>query len=381
LKKKIKIAINTRFLLKGKLEGIGTYSHQILQRLVKQTPEVEFHFLFDREWSEEYIYAKNVIPHKLSPQARHPFLWYWWFEKSVTKWLRNNPVDLFLSLDSFLSLKTKTPTFLVMHDLAFEHYPEHVPFLVRKYYQYFFPKFAKKTKHIFAVSEFTKQDIVSRYKIDKQNISVAYCGVSDIYKPLNSSEQSTVRKQISNDSPYFISIGSLNPRKNTLSVVQAFNQLKEEKKCQKYKLLIVGAKGWKTNNLYEEIDKSAYKNDIILLGHLEPKELSKYLASAEALVFPSLFEGFGIPIVEAYKCETIVITSNCSSTKEIGDGTSLLVNPKSVSEIKEAMFSVEKNSAISKEQKALIETKLKLYNWGNSALNIERNILEYLTNL
>ena len=90
MRNKIKIAVNARFLVKDKLEGIGTYSHEVLSRLVKLLPEVEFHFLFDRAYSEEFIYAKNVIPHKIGFPARHPFLWYLWFEFSIPKWLKKN---------------------------------------------------------------------------------------------------------------------------------------------------------------------------------------------------------------------------------------------------------------------------------------------------
>lgn len=375
MKKKIKIAVNARFLLPNKLEGIGTYSHQVLKRLVFLMPEVEFHFLFDREWSEEFIYASNVIPHKLSPQARHPLLWYWWFQKSVAGWLKKNEVNLFLSTDSFMPLNSKTPTVLVMHDLAFEHFPEHVPFLVRKFYQHYFPKFANKAKQIFAVSKFTKQDIVSQYNIQADKISLAYCGVSEVYKPLSNEDQIIIRNEITNGSEYFISIGSLNPRKNTQKVIQAFNLLKEENKSSlNIKLLVVGAKGWKTSSLFEEINKSRFKKDIILMGHIEPQELAKYLASAKALLFPSLFEGFGIPIIEAYKCNVPVITANVSSTKEIGEGVSLLVNPNKIEEIKEAMAKILNGFNIVKEKEIVINEKLKQYNWNKTAVIVKEKI-------
>ena len=332
--KKLKIAINTRFLISGKLEGIGTYTNEVLKRLVNEMPEVEFHFLFDRPWSKEFIYADNVIPHQIGFPARHPFLWYLWFEFSVNNWLTKNKMDLFISPDSFLSLKTSTPSFLIMHDLAFEHFPNHNTFLVRHYYKHFFPKYAKKAKKIFAVSKFTKQDIVQKYKIKEDKIELAYCGVSEFYKPLSFAEKENTKKEIANSKPYYICIGSLNPRKNINKAVEAFNLFKTENKNFEHKLVIVGAKGWKTNQLFEEINTSIYKQDIILTGHLEPKKLSKYLGAADALIFPSLFEGFGIPIVEAYKCQIPVITSNVSSTKEIGNEAAILINPENVNILK-----------------------------------------------
>lgn len=379
MNKKYKIAVNTRFLISNKLEGIGTYTHQILKRLVLEMPEVEFHFLFDRAYSNEFIYAKNVIPHIISPQARHPFLWYYWFENTVSKWLLKNKMDLFISPDSFMSLMSDTKTFLVMHDLAFEHYPEHVPFLVRKYYQYFFPKYARKAEHIFAVSNFTKQDIIEKYKIKEEKISIAYCGVSEVYQPIESNEQVIIRKQITDGEPYFICIGSLNPRKNIQRVILAFNLLKKENNTfEKHKLVIVGAKGWKINSLFEEIKNSKYTKDIILLGHLEPQELAKYLASSSALVFPSLFEGFGIPIVEALSCNVPVITANVSSTKEIGADVSLLVDPLNVESIKNAMAHFNQNFKQSSDVLKVATAKLKDYNWDKTAIVYKKEILKFL---
>lgn len=372
--KKIKIAINARFLIEGKLEGIGTYTHEILKRLVKEMPDVEFHFLFDRPWSKEFIYAKNVIPHQIGLPARHPFLWFLWFEFAVRKWLFNNKVDLFLSTDSFLSLSSPTKSLLVMHDLAFEHFPKHNPFLVRHYYKYFFPKYAQKAAALFAVSNFTKQDIVEKYQIEEAKITLAYCGVSDFYKALSKTEKEQHRKLVSNGNPYFICIGSLNPRKNIRNAIEAFNIFKAEKPSNaiNYKLIIVGAKGWKTSSLFQAIKNSAFKKDIILTGHLKPETLAPYLAAAEALLFPSLFEGFGIPIIEAFQCKVPVITSNLSSTKEIGAEASFLLDPLKPVEIKNAMVFVLENEQACKKLALSGLKKLEKYNWDSTSEKISK---------
>ena len=374
MRNKIKIAVNARFLVKDKLEGIGTYSHEVLSRLVKLLPEVEFHFLFDRAYSEEFIYAKNVIPHKIGFPARHPFLWYLWFEFSIPKWLKKNKVDLFISPDSFLSLKSKVDTLLVMHDLAFEHFPQHNNFLVSAYYKYFFPRYANQAKKIISVSKFTKLDITKQYNISDKKIKLAYCGVSDVYKPISALEKGIIKKKLSDKKNYFICIGSLNPRKNIISAVKAFNLFKKETKSET-KLVIVGAKAWKSKNLFKEIEKSNYKKDIIRTGHLKPKDLTKYLAASEALIFPSLFEGFGIPILEAFKCKIPVITSNVSSTKEIGEGIAYLVSPLNIHEIKDKMLKIQLNEERAIEHDFKLKQKLFIYNWDNTAI-VFKEIIE-----
>src|SRR5690606_7224010 len=117
----MRIAVNTRLLLKGKLEGIGWFTYQTLERIVKQHPEHEFIFFFDRPYDRSFVFASNVTPVVLSPQARHPVLFYLWFELGIPRLLRKYKADLFLSPDGFSSLSTKVPTCLVIHDLAFEH--------------------------------------------------------------------------------------------------------------------------------------------------------------------------------------------------------------------------------------------------------------------
>lgn len=373
---KIKIAVNARFLIADKLEGIGTYSHQVLQHLVKAMPEVEFHFLFDRPWSEKFIYAPNVIPYQIGLPARHPILWYIWFEWSVKKWLDKHKVDLFLSLDSFLSLSVNTPTLLVMHDLAYEHFPKHNPYLVEKYYKYYFPRYARKAVKIFAVSQFTKQDIVQKYNITPNKIEIAYCGVSSLYKPIKIKEKKQIQHAISEGKPYFICIGSLNPRKNIGKAIYAYENYR---KNQDYnfndKLIIVGAKAWKNNQLFKQIKNSPFAKDIILLGHQQPSDLANYLAAAEALIFPSLFEGFGIPIIEAYQCQTPVITSNVSSMLEIGQDAAFLINPNNATEIKDAMIAVKLNSALKELHITNGLKKVAQYQWSKTAAVFQENIL------
>jgi glycosyltransferase involved in cell wall biosynthesis len=332
----LKIAVNCRFLIEGKLEGIGTYTHEVLQRLVKLMPDCEFHFLFDRQPAPQFLYAKNVKAHVLAPQARHPFLWWWWFEVSVKQWLNSHPCDVFFSPDSFLSLRTQTPTLLIMHDIAFEHFNDHNSFAVRHYYRHFFPRYARKANHIMAVSEYTRQDIINTYGVAAEKIEVAYCGISDKYHPISEAEKEQCRQQYTHGAPYFISIGSINPRKNLDNVIRAFDLFKAATQTR-HQLVIAGARGWKTGRVFDAFNHSAYRHDIILTGHIQPQELNTLLAGAEALVFPSLFEGFGIPIAEAFKAGVPVITSDISSMPEVAGNAALLVSPQDTKAIAQAM--------------------------------------------
>ena len=116
------IAVNARFLLDGRLEGIGWFTYETLKRLVSRHPDVNFIFFFDRPYHQKFVFADNVTPVVLFPPARHPILFYCWFEFAVNKALKKYQADIFISTDGFLSLKTSVPTLLVIHDLAHVHF-------------------------------------------------------------------------------------------------------------------------------------------------------------------------------------------------------------------------------------------------------------------
>ncbi len=185
----MRIAVNTRFLLPRKLEGLGWYTHELLWRMVTNHPEDTFIFFFDRPFDPSFVFADNVKPVVLFPQARHPFLFIWWFEWSVARALTRYKVDVFLSPDNFCTLRTTVPTCLVVHDVAWTHPESRVGGLVQKYYDFFAPKFLQKATRIVTVSNFVKQDALKAYPfLDADKIEVAHNGCRSDFKPLSEEE-------------------------------------------------------------------------------------------------------------------------------------------------------------------------------------------------
>lgn len=327
-----KIAVNTRFLIKNKLEGIGYFTHETLRHMVLAHPEVDFYFLFDRPYSSEFVYSNNVKPVVLFPPARHPFLWILWFEFSVARWLRKNKVDLFLSPDGFCSLLSDVPTVSVIHDIAFEHYPEYVPFLTRAYYKFFFPRFAKHAACIATVSEFSKQDIMQHYSIQAEKIDVVYSAAKDFFAPVSAAVREKTKADYCGGSDYLLYVGSVNGRKNVKNMLQAFELYKSNNQSR-LKFLIAGSLGWSNAEMDEVLGKMKHRTDVIFTGRLSEENLVRVIGSSFAVMYVSLFEGFGVPPLEAMKCEVPCITSNTSSMPEIAAGAALLANPNSPEDI------------------------------------------------
>jgi glycosyltransferase involved in cell wall biosynthesis len=332
----LKIAVNTRLLLKDKLEGIGWVAYETLSRIVKAHPDDEFYFLFDRKPDPKFIFAENVKPVVLFPQARHPFLYIIYFEISVCRALRNIKPDVYLSTDAYLSLRSKTPQIAVFHDINFEHFPQDFPKLALWHYKKFFQKFARKAKKIITVSEFSKQDIIDNYKVEPDKIEVVYNGANEGFKPLSEKEKNNIRNQYTAGYQYFMFVGSLHPRKNLARLFPAYDLFKERTGSD-VKLLIVGEKRWWTEPIQKAYEAMKHKDDVVFVGHLQMVELHRVTAAALASVYVSYFEGFGIPIVEAYKCDVPVITSNVTSMPEVAGDAALLVDPFDIESIAGAL--------------------------------------------
>lgn len=331
----MKIAINTRFLLPD-LEGLGWYTHEIAQRLAARHPEDEFLFLFDRSFEGRFVYGPNVTALALFPPARHPFLWWWWFESSVPRALRLWGAEVFFSPDSYLSLRAKIPTVMTVHDLAPLHRPEGIPWLIRKYYQYYLPKFLHRADHILTVSEYVRQDIALTAGVDLSRISVAYNGCRAGFVPLQNIEKEEVRNKYADGKEYFFYTGAIHPRKNILRLIRAFDQFKTRTGAP-VQLLLAGRMAWQTGEVTTAYEQARSQADIHFLGYVPESELPRLMAAALALTYVSLSEGFGLPMLEAMHTDTPVLAARATCLPEIAGEAALLVDPLSETAIAEGL--------------------------------------------
>lgn len=371
----MRIAVNTRLLLKGKLEGIGWFTHQTLERMARMHPEHEFIFFFDRPYDPSFVFGPNVTPVVVSPQARHPLLFYIWLEWSIPFMLRKYKADVFLSPDGFASLRTKVPTCLVIHDLAFEHYPQHFIRSHRNYWKKNSPLFARKAKRIVTVSAFSKKDISERYQIDPAKIDIVYNGAHDQYKPLTEAERTEVKAKYADGCEYFVFAGALHPRKNILNLLKAFVIFKKRQRSN-MELVIVGRFAWKYDEVIEMREEMPFKDDVKWVGYMNVEELSRVIGGAYALVYASLFEGFGIPILEALQCNVPVVASNTSSMPEVTGDAGLLVDPNDAQDIADKMQLIYKDEALRNKLISAAKEQVKKFDWDRSAQQLWDSVMK-----
>jgi len=373
----LKIAVNTRLLLKNKLEGIGWFTYETMKRITRAHPEHEFFFIFDRKYDESFIFSTNITPFVAGIPARHPFLHYLWYEQTIPAVLKRIKPDVFISPDGYCSLKAGYKTLIVIHDLNFEHYPENMPWLSRKYYRYFTPKYARKADRIATVSQFSKQDIVLQYGIDPHKVDVVYNGASDLFTQISLSKKNEIKEKFTDGYDFFVFIGALNPRKNLANLFRAFDIFKK-KTGSSVRLLIIGEKMWWNRDIQSSFNAMHYKEDVVFTGRLGMPLLTEVVGSALAMTYVSVFEGFGIPILEAFKSGIPVITSNITSMPEVADNAALLADPFKPKSIAEAMIQVYSNRGLRDDLVAKGKKRQRDFSWDRTAGLLWKSVTKLL---
>lgn len=367
------IAINTRLVVPGRLDGIGWFTLETVQRIVSAHPEHEFHLFFDRTPPTALFPGANVHCHWVWPPARRPFLVDWWMNRSLPWRLRRIGADLFLSPDGFLSARTHVPQVAVQHDLNFEHHPEWLPDRVARHYRRRFPKAAQRAVRLATVSTFSARDISDRYGIPLDRIDVVYNGAGAAYHtPLGlrpEQEATAIRKRFTGGAPYFVFVGTQHPRKNVDGLLEAFARYREG--GGQWHLILVGTPIWRRRGFDARDALDSVPLEVAAAVHrtgwMPQDELASVLAAAGAMVFIPWFEGFGIPLLEAFAAGTPAIHSNRTSLPEVADGAGLEVDPGDVEAVAVAMRRMEDEPAL---RQSLIEKgrhRAEDFSWDRTA--------------
>lgn len=363
------IAINTRFLLKDYLEGYGHFLKETLRRITHEHPEHRFFFIFDRPYDEQFVFSDNVTAVVVGPAARHPLLWKLWYDIKIPAVLKKYKADVFVSTDGFCSLATKVPQCLVVHDLAFLHFPKFISKSRLLFYKRYTPKFLSKAAVVATVSQFSKEDIITQYQVAAGKINIVPNAAREIFRPVAVEEKQAVKEKYCEGKDYFIYAGSIHPRKNLINLLKAFSVFKKKQQSN-MKLMLTGRLAWKYESFAKSLESYKYRADVIMTGYLPEKELARVVGAAYAMVYPSLWEGFGIPVLEAMRCEVPVITSSNSAMQELAQEAALYADPTDFNTIAEKMLLLYKDESLRSELIQKGKQVEQQYNWDLSAARL-----------
>ncbi|MFT3934713.1 MAG: glycosyltransferase family 1 protein [Chitinophagaceae bacterium] len=371
----MKIAINCWVLRNKQLDGIGYFTVNTISRIIKNHPEVEFMILCDKNFTEDYFDFPNAHKYPVFPALRHPVLYVWYMEAVLTRFLGKHKPDLMLSMEGFLSLSSRIKQMPVLYDINFEHQPQDLKLQNRIYFKFFFKRFVKKATRIATISEYSKQDIASYYKINANKIDNVSCGINGNFSPLTETEKTATRKKFSEEKPYFFFVGSMHPRKNIKRLIQAYTLFRKNSNCD-YKLLLGGAIWWSKSEIEDAYNGSPFKSDIVFTGRLSEEDLKKLLGSAFALSFVPIFEGFGLPIVEAFQSEVPVVCSSVTSMPEVAGNAAVLVDPYNIEDIAAGMEKVFQDDILRNKIVEAGKLQKEKFTWDNTAALLWQSILK-----
>jgi glycosyltransferase involved in cell wall biosynthesis len=359
----MKIGIDARTLnVKG---GTRTYAQNILDKIGHRDNII----LYGIEKFKDYVCINS------NGNQLHPINRLIWDFITLPNLLDKHDITLYHGLKGNIPIFSKCKKIVTVHDTISFSYPEHSNKIDYVYWRYFIPYCIKKADHIIAVSKSTKNDLAYFLKISPDKISVIYEAYDDkTYTIFNKKDcykrikQFLDNKSINvelNDSKIILNVNTIQPRKNIVGIIKAFNQIAH--KDNKSKLLICGKKGWKTQDICAEYNRSPFKDRILFLGFVPDQIVADLYNISHVFIYPSFYEGFGLPILEAQACGCPVIASNVSSMPEVAGDGAILVDPYSVEEMANAISEVISNE---ESRDSLTEKGLKncnTYSWKKCA--------------
>ena len=321
--------------------GLGRYSRSLINQLISIGDEENLEIILYRPKGKVKFEPKSQS-HLTEITADYFFPGHignaiWRFTK-LPSLINNSGYDLFHGPSHVLPGKLKCPSVVTMLDLIFIRYPNYFKAWDKNYYRISFKKSAQLADHIISISEATKADLINFFGIKEDKISVIYPGIDVVFSKLQQQKLDEIKIKFKLPRDYILYVGNIEPRKNILKLAQAFNSLQESSYIDKdVHLLIVGQMGWYYKEIIDGIDSLSSRDKIKLVGPIYGEDLAGFYQLASVMAYPSMFEGFGYPVLEAMRLGTPVLTSNISSMPEAGGNAAHYVNPESLDEIKDGL--------------------------------------------
>jgi len=379
------ICIDIRNLAQKNHSGVGKYTANLLENLFKFDTTNEYKLFYNsKKFHLIKKYYKNVTYYDFHKSNRLLNLTMFLFNfPKIDKLVGGCDVFFAPNINFFaFSKDKKIKKIITIHDISFLHFKD---FYSKKSILWHkiinIKKIIKKFDHIITVSENTKQDIIKYFNIPEDKVTAINLGGNNseqvsklasrcqINLALTGSQLKQVREDILNiKNPYLLNINTIEPRKNIEGIINAFIELKEEQKIDNIDLIIAGGRGWNSSGIFKMLENNKYKNNIKIFDYISEEEKDYLYKHAKIFIFPSFYEGFGIPIIEAQNNGVPIISSSNSSLTEIVGTSGLLINPNNINEIKFAIEQLVNDGVLYNRYKELSIENAKRFTWERCAM-------------
>ncbi len=351
----------------GQQAGIGRYTRELVSALLKQPGRHEY-VLIKAKGSSSHSPIDSSATSVTLPFSRRMSALIWHrLRLPITLETFTGALDLYHATDYLIPPLRKAKGVVTVHDLSFLVHPELGAAGLVKYLRSALPVSLDRASLVLADSQNTKKDIADLLGFAKERVEVVYCGVSEYFRPADdATELERVREKYGLHSPYILTLGTIEPRKNYVRLIQAYQQLRAENGIA-HDLIIGGGKGWLYQDVFDEVKSLGLEKQVRFLGFVPDDDLLGMLSLAELFVYPSIYEGFGLPPLEAMACGTPVVASNTSCLPEILGDAAVFVDPLDVSSMANGMISMLSNDGLKNDMKARGIKRASRFTWADSA--------------
>ena len=355
--------------------GLGRYAQSLARALVAAYPG-RFALFYNRERGVKPLAGLEHLPTRTVTLSYKPWrMLIWLGQLTRVGFDRYLPdAELFHAMEHLLPPLRDVPTVLTVHDLIFRHLPAYHKSLNRWYLKLTMPLYCRRATHIIAVSRHTRCDLMSAYGLPSDRITVIHEAPDPHFRPQPVEEIRRVRGKYTLPEHFILSLGTIEPRKNYGRLIEAFSWLKHEHQSANrwlntggWKLVICGGKGWLYQSFFRRLEESGLGREVILLGRVPDEDLPALYSAATLFVFPSLYEGFGLPVLEAMACGTPVACSRSSSLPEVGGTAARYFSPHSAEGMGRIMYEVLRDEALQAEMRKRGFEQAERFSWQRMA--------------
>jgi glycosyltransferase involved in cell wall biosynthesis len=340
--------------------GINWYIQNLIRHLPDADPEFQYTIFLGEQG---YAGTRGLALSYTRLPTHRPAVRFVW-EQAIQPWvLRREAIDLLHSPALVGPILGGRPFVVTVHDLSYHRYPEAFRTANRGYLTLFGQQSVRRARRVIAVSQSTKDDLVKHYGLSPARVDVVYHGVDKAFRPLPPAEVAAFGTRQGLPERFLLFVGTLEPRKNVARLVEAYARLPQT--CPP--LVLVGGKGWFYEEILSRVEELGLASRVRLAGYVPAEDLPYWYNAAEVLVYPSLYEGFGLPPLEAMACGTPVISSTASSLPEVVGDAGLLVDPADVDGLTSAMERVLRDAGLREQMRTAGLHRAQRFNWQAAA--------------
>ena len=364
----IRVALNAQ-LLSGQQSYRAAGIHRYICSLIEHLPDADSRFAYTAFTSNTApTLHPSIAIQRTSLKTEKPFTRIFWEQVLQPFALRGSGAELVHCMAFVAPLVAATPSVITIHDLSFRRAPERFRGPHRAYLSLFTQLSCQRAKRLIAVSKFTKQEVMDVYGVPAEKIDVVYSGVDPWFSPPIPEAVAAFRELRGLPEKFILYVGTIEPRKNLSTLIRAYAKLRPNG----VKLICAGGRGWMYEDVFQTVEELRLSRDVIFPGYVAEEDLPMWYAAAKVFVYPSTYEGFGLPVIEAMACGTPTITTNASSLPEAAGDAALLVPPDDADALSEALARLLDSESLREELSARGLKHTDKFNWPDTARETAR---------